>query len=385
MIDIFSSPYYAFIGMRYAGGLPRTSYRNTAMNRSVSLPIFILSLLGFLLLSCTSISPVNEPVRAVDLAMSDEFYEQASVALEELRINDAFVYLLKSLERNPDNIEARQTYERLNESLVSESHFMKESITRGRGMEHPLSFLLYYRSEDETLPVADIPVRFAFVEGTGNLTEHAVTNDAGIAKCFVEEIDSYERGVTIEAVPYVGEAGRSVSLDNLARRYVFSTVSLLEQTQHVYILFDNFESTDRNANNKQFSHIQNSLMRLFHDNEFHDVQFHYMTEKILFNRAQDLDRSSIDILTDAENLFLIQVRTSFLSQQSTDFFFSDALISLEIIDTNTPRIVFSEEVNRRGAGRTKSNSAFQAVVNTVNEISPKLDLYLKEARRLHGV
>jgi hypothetical protein len=325
---------------------------------------------------------VNGPVGAVDLAMSEEYFGQASVAMEELRIHDAFVYLLKSLERNPNNGQAHRAFESLEESLVAESHFMKESITRGRGMEHPLSYLLYFQSEDDTKPVADIPVRFKFIEGTGLLTGSAVTNDAGIAKCFVEQIDSYERGITIEAVPYVEGDGQAVLLDKLALRFVFSTVSLLEQTQHVYI---HFENTDRDINNEQFTHIQNSLMRLFHNNEFHDVQFHYMTEKILFNRAQDLDPSSIDILTDADNLFLMQVRTSFLSQQSIDFFFSNALIRLDIIHISGPSIVFSEEVGRRGAGKTKDNSAYQAVVNTINDITPKLDLYLKEARRLHGV
>jgi len=356
--------------------------RYVPMRSSVTSVVFTFSLLVFLLIACSTISPVDEPVGAIDLALSEEYLERAGRALEEQRIHEAYIYLLKSLERNPENLKSRMTLENLNESLVSESHFIKEPITRGRGLERPLSFFLYHTAGEEVLPVPDVSVRFGFIEGTGALTEEAVTNDAGLAKCYVERIDTYEKGITIEAIPYVEYNSETVSLRHLAQQYVFSTVSLLEQIQHVYVLFDN---PDRNVNSEQFAYMKNSLIRLFHENEFNEVQFHYMTEEILFNRALELDRSSIGVLTDSDMLFLVQVQTAFLSQQSVDFFFSGAQILLQIIDTKAPRIVFSEEVSRRGAGRTRELSAYQAVVNAVNDIARQLDLYLKEARRIYGV
>jgi len=344
--------------------------------------VFVPSLLAFFLISCTTISPVDGPARGVDLTLSREYYEQAAAALEEKNIDDALILLLRSLERNPDNEEAGELFEHISESLVSESHFIKEPITRGRGMERPLSFFLYYKLGDEVYPVPDIPVRFEFLTGTGTLTGEAVTNDAGLARCYVERIDSFERGVTIEAWPYLEYDGSKRRLEYLGQRYVFSTVSLLEQPQHVYILFDNL---NRELNSFQYSHIKNTFSRLFQENGFNNVQFRYMTEEILFNRALQMDRSSIDVLSDSDMLFLIKVETAFLSQQSVDFFFSSADILLQVIDTKGPSLLFGERVSRRGAGKTRDLSADQAVVNAVNDITRQFDLYLKEVRRKYGV
>jgi hypothetical protein len=352
------------------------------MRRSVPASIFSASFLLFLLISCATISPVDEPVRTVDRALSDEYYAKAELTLQEGNLYDTFLNIMKSLDRNPENEKARLLLDRLQDSLLSESHFMKEPITRGRGMDYPLSYLLYYTPEKEVVPVSDIPIQFRFVEGTGVLTEEAVTNDSGIAKCYVEQIDSFDQGITIEAVPFIEYNGNSITLEHLAQTYIFRTVSMLEQTQHVYVLFQN---PDQEWGSEQFSHLRSSLSRLFRENEFLDVQFHYMTEQILFNRATALDRSSIDILTDADTLFLIRVETTFLSQQSVDFFFSNAHIVLEVIDTNTPAVTYTDEVTRRGAGKTKEQSAYQAVVNASKDLARNLDLFLTEIRSIHGV
>jgi hypothetical protein len=186
----------------------------------------------------------------------------------------------------------------------------------------------------------------------------------------------------VEAAPYLEYEGKVIDLKDLAQSYVFSTVSLLEQTQHVYVYI---EDGDRDATAGQFSFIKGEFLDLFNENEFVDVQFHYMTEKILFNRALGLDRASIDVLTESDLLLLVEVKTSFVSQQSVDFFFTNAHILLQVIDTNGPDISFREEVLKRGAGRTRALSAVQAVENAVNELLPQLNLFLKETRRLYGV
>jgi hypothetical protein len=344
--------------------------------------VFIPSFLAFLLISCTTISPLDGPRSGVDLTLSEEYYEQAVSVLEEKNIGQALILLLRSLGRNPDNERALTLFESINGSLVSEAHFIKEPITRGRGLERPLNFFLYYVVGEEVYPVPDIPVRFEFLSGTGELTEEAVTSDAGLAKCYVERIDTYEKGVTVEAVPFLDYDGKRRNLEHLAQRYVFSNVSLLEQTQHVYLLFDN---SDRELNSNQFSHIKNSFIGLFHENEFNDVEFHYMTEEILFNRALQLDRPSINVLSDADMLFLVRVKTAFISQQSVDFFFSNADILLQVVDTKALSVMVREQVSRRGAGKTRALSADQAVVNAVSDISRQLDLFLKEVRSKYGV
>jgi hypothetical protein len=346
------------------------------------LRVFIPSLLAFLLISCTTISPIDGPRSGVDLTLSEEYYEQAVSVFEDRDIGEALMLLLRSLERNPDNGRARELFDRINNALVSEAHFMKEPITRGRGLERPLNLFLYFVEGEEVYPVPDIPVRFGFLSGAGVLTEEAVTSDAGLAKCYVERIDTFEKGVTVEAVPFLEYDGKRSDLEQLAQRYVFSTVSLLEQTQHVYILF---EDANPELNATRYSHIENSFIDLFHENGFKDVEFHNMAEGILFTRALKLDRPSIDALTDSDLLFLVRVRTAFISQQSVDFFFSSADILLQVVDTKAPSTLLQEEVSRRGAGKTRALSADQAVFNVVSDISRQLDLFLKEVRSRYGV
>jgi hypothetical protein len=354
--------------------------------KSLPVLIFALSLVLFLLNSCKTISQVEEPLQTLDRVMSEEYYAQALDKFEQGDIRGTFELLFKSLDKNPLNENARDSLEELKASLVSESHFIAEPITRGRGMENPINFLLYFTGSDQITPVADMPVRFRFTEGTGILTEEAVTNDAGIAKCYVERIDSFRRGVTIEAAVEFEHHSSTMTMENLNQTYVFSTISLLEQTQRVYVLFENergeLESSQRS---ELFAHIRKSLAALFHENQFQDVQFHFMTEEILFHRALSLDRSSIDILTDSDILILILVKSAFISQQSVDFYFSSADVLLQVIDTNTLKTPFREEVSKRGAGKSKELSGFQAVVNAVKVLAPELDIYLKELRRLHGV
>jgi hypothetical protein len=318
----------------------------------------------------------------VDRALSDEYYVRAEQSLYEGNVYDTFINLMTSLDRNPENEKARSLFDEVSSSLISESHFMKEPITRGRGMEHPLSYLLFYRLGDETLPIPDMPVRFRFIEGDGVLTPEAVTNDGGIAKGYIERIDEFDQGIAVEAVPLIRYDGSTIELEAFSQSYVYSTVSMLEQTHHVYILFEN---PDQEWGAQQFAHIRESLSELFRTNEFSNVRFHSITETILFNRALSLDRSSINILTDSDKLFLMEVETSFVSQQSVDFFFSSAHILLHVIDTNSLTLSYSEEVDRRGAGKTEQLSAYQAVVNAVKDMNQDLDLYLKEARRIHGL
>jgi hypothetical protein len=336
----------------------------------------------FLLVSCTTTPQVNGPVRNVDSALSDEYYRRAELTLADGKVYETFQNLMNSLDRYPGNEKSRTMFEDLSASLVSESHFLKEPITRGRGMEHPLSFLLFYEQGNSIEPLPDIPVTFRFLEGSGVITQGAVTNDAGIAKGYIERIDEFEQGITVEAVPVLRYNGSSIELSDLSQTYVYRTVSLLEQTQHVYILFEN---PDPDWGTQQFSHLKESLSELFRKNEFTDVVFHNMTEEILFNRALSLDTSSIGVLTEADRLFLMRVETSFVSQQSIDFFFSAAHIVLNVIDTRVPAVSFSDEVQRRGAGKTRERSAYQAVVNTVADITENLDPYLKETRRIHGL
>jgi hypothetical protein len=227
-----------------------------------------------------------------------------------------------------------------------------------------------------------MPIQFQFTDGNGLLTADAITNDAGIAKCYVERIETYDQTVSIEARIVLDSNGRSIQLDSLSQNYTFSSISILDQPQRVYIYF---ESTDTSETSAQFTYLSGFITELFYENGFSDVESIYMKEKILFSRALSMDLQSINVLATSENLVLTRVNTYFISQQSVDFFFSRANIMIQIIDPGSQTILFRDEVQTKGAGSTRARSAYQAVVNAMTELGKNVDLYLKESRKVHGV
>jgi hypothetical protein len=332
--------------------------------------------------SCVAIPVTREVSRPSGNPISEDYYTGAMEALGDRDIHRTLLLLMNALEKDPENTKFKAEIDNIISSLLSESHYRMETITKGEGLSNPLYFLLYYKSEDELYPVYDMPIQFHFTGGTGLLTSDAITNDAGIAKCYVERIEAYDQTVSIEARIVLDLNGRSIQLDSLNQNYTLSSISILDQPQRVYIYF---ESTDVSETNTQFSFLSGFITELFRQNGFSDIECIYMKEKILFNRALAIDLPSINVLAGSENLVLTRVETSFISQQSVDFFFSSALITIQIIDPGSLAIQFLDEVQKKGAGSTRERSAYQAVVNAMNELGENVDLYLKEKRKAHGV
>ncbi len=352
------------------------------MNCYITFFISPLILTITILSSCVAIPVTQDVSRPSENPISEDYYKRALEAVDERDIHRALLLLIKALEKDPDNTKIKIEIDNLVSSLLSESHYRMETITKGKGLSNPLYFLLYYKRDEELYPVYDMPIHFQFTDGMGLLTADAITNDAGIAKCYVERIDNYDQTISIEASIVLESDDRSIQLDSLSQSYTFSSISILDQPQRVYIYF---ESTDTLETSAQFTYLSGFITEIFFENGFSDVECIYMKEKILFNRALSMDLASINVLANAENLVLTRINTSFISQQSVDFFFSSANIMIQIIDPGSLTILYRDEVQKKGAGSTRERSAYQAVVNAMNELGKNVDLYLKELRKVHGV
>ena len=353
---------------------------------------------SFLLFSCAGATLRNDTVRQPLPAengsagngkaaekeldpITEEYLREAESAEENLEIAKALDLILRARSRQPENRKVVRALKKIAGSLESEVYCAKETIRMGEGLSAPLQFFLFYRRGAERLPVPDIPVLFDFIEGNGTLTGEAVTNDLGIAKCFVEEISDFGESVVIGArVALRMEGPLPPELEGLDQSCRFSAVSLLDLPNSL-VLSPALSPGTEGA-------VCERLVARFKGKGFSRVWCGESADAELFNRAFEMDKSSLRLLggqNAARILVLVDGRTGFVSQQSADFFVSETELSLKMIDAESFELYFESTASEKGAGPTRERSAEQALLNALGRVQADLDRYLEEVRRNHGV
>lgn len=69
---------------------------------------------------------------------------------------------------------------------------------KGFGLPHPLRVHVSCTKEGKNYPVADVPLEFSFVKGSGQLISKVLSNSAGIASCPVSRITSADQTQIIQ-------------------------------------------------------------------------------------------------------------------------------------------------------------------------------------------
>jgi hypothetical protein len=366
--------------------------------RGDSMRAFLYSMLSFLLFSCAGATLRNDTVRQPLPAenggagngesaekeldpVTAEYLREAESAEENLEIAKALDLILRARSRQPENRKVVRALKNIAGSLESEMYCARETVRVGEGLSAPLQFYLFYRRGAERLAVPDIPVHFDFIEGNGKLTGEAVTNDIGIAKCFVEEISDFGESLVIGASVALGVEGPlPPEIEDLDRSCRFSAVSLLDLPNSLVLSPSLPPATERE--------VCERLVARFKGKGFSRMSCGGTAAAELFNRAFEMDRPSLRLLggqNAARILVLVDGRTGFVSQQSADFFVSEAEFSLKMIDAESFELYFESTASEKGAGPTRERSAEQALLNALGRAQADLDRYLEEVRRNHGV
>jgi hypothetical protein len=304
--------------------------------------------------------------------------------MEEKNFVLALTLLFRAQRRDPENSRINREKDKLVSSLNSEVVYKNEIIQRGKGISSPLQFILTYERGNKSYPVADMPVFFSFNEGEGVLTENAATNDLGLAKCYVENIKDFERLIKIQALVSLTIDDQLITLNSLTREYIFSSISPFDLRYSIYMLID----MENHVEKEFFPGFCSRALEIFTENEFFHVTCDTAVNRTLFSRAFSHDIPSIQLLSNAygaEIVILLKLTSSFASSPSADFFFSNAHAEIKIIDTREFIVQFEEETFDKGAGRSKKESEYQAILNAINRLNEKLDGYIQQLRRTNGI
>jgi len=345
-------------------------------------PIYLVLLSIILwIASCTGLQKVYQIEVEPRDKIAEEYYREALVKLKEKNISEALILLLRATHHNPHDSKIKRELNRLLSSLESEGNYRSEVIQKGSGLESPLQYILYYNTSRGKHPVSDIPVRFTFRVGRGILTENAITNDLGIAKCFIEKITDFDRVIIIEATIFLDIHQEETVFDHLTQDYVFRNISILDVPHSIVIYVDKVPDNCPPG-------LCDEALEPFHAQSFSDVRCCCIENKDLFQSAFSLDKSAVTLLnndTQSDIIVLLMVKPSFVMRQSIDFYLYDALAEIKIIDTHTFLLQFEENTTERGAGRSSEESEYQVIVSAIRSLNKKVDEYLSRLRRRNGI
>ncbi|MFW6181558.1 MAG: hypothetical protein ACOC8N_07405 [Spirochaetota bacterium] len=342
--------------------------------------LLALICIGVLAVSCSGIPVGRRGGGEASLLLSDRYYTQAMDALERRELSRALALLLQSLEKDPHNRKAKQAFERVTGNLRAEAVYTPQEVKLGQGLSKPLHYFLTYQDGEERYPVQGMPVRFYFIRGEGSLTGHGITDDGGIARCYVDRVDRFDESLVIRGAATVETSGEEWVVEQAGVSFTFGTVSPLDREQRVIVHFDREGSAER------YRVLRGELQELFTGHGFTDVGFEYLDDGYLFARAMEGDRGVLAALAGSSQhapVLLVGVERVSHSQASADFHLAVMQVSARYMDAGT--VLFRERLEQRGAGSTEEEAGDRAFSAALSTLVESLDRYFDHYRRKHGV
>ena len=347
------------------------------MERHLHLGISLL--VFFLLFSCTGLQ--KKSVVIPEDAVTREYHTEAQRRLDEQDVFGALVLFYRAQRRSPEDTEIRDELEGILSSLEADTIYKQEVIRKGSSLKSPLQYTLYYRMEGKRIPVSDFPIRFTFLRGSGLLTIDALTNDLGIAKCYVEEIGDFDNLVVIEAKAILEISDERIELPFLTRQFIFRDVSIMDVPHLILVHVRGSSASFTPVLCEKAAHP-------FQKNSFSNVACAFSDDPSLFEKAFAMERSALTILknqSQAGVLILISLTPRFVERQSADFFLYETEGELKIVDLETFFLHFQDKGTERGAGRTEQEAEEQSTIQAVIYLNKGVDTYLQDLRRRNGV
>jgi hypothetical protein len=333
-----------------------------------------------LAVSCSSLPADHQKTETITLVLADRYYDQAVEALDQKDVHRALRLLLTSLERDPHHEKAQKSFERITGNLHAEAVYTHEEVKLDRGLSKPLHYFLVYREDGQQYPVKGMPVRFRFLHGEGSLTGYDITDDAGIARCYVDRVDRFGDSLIIRGAAVVETEKEERVLDAAGVSFIFGSVSPLDREQRVIVHLDWL------GNAQRYDYLRQELRAVFEQQGFTRIGFDYVDDGYLFRRALQGDRGILSALSgsgEPASMLLVGVEQIAHSQDSPDFHRAVMRVSVQYLVAETP--LFRERFEQRGAGSTETEAGDQAFAGAIEQLADILDTYLDLYRRTYGV
>ncbi len=341
----------------------------------VNIKLLIPFLTVLILSSCTVIEQIRmKQIPEEDRLIAKEYYNKALKELEKNNVYSSLLYLYKAKIKNPEDKTIQKTYNDLINSLYSEITGTQEIIKKGKGLKNPVIYRIYRKKDDLVLPVKDIPVRFRFLNAVGRLTEKDITNDKGIAKCYIEKIEEYNNSVTVEASVWISDK----ELTSLTKSFTFYKKSILDTTIKIII-----QSEGPNIKTSLTEKLGYAIKTLLESSNFYDVDtlpFYNLNISNIEQKDQNYIKE-IGKETSANVIFLLFFNQVSNLQQSPDFYMKKIEIKIMIFDTKNGSIYLIKSITKKGAGKTEEEAFHRAFQNCLKYITEEIKDYLIDVER----
>jgi hypothetical protein len=318
--------------------------------------------------------PKHEQAGALAHREKIALFEKAKTYLEQRDYANALINYFRAGKTGGDEQIDREILafkNSLMERLNARALYDREPVEVGRGLSSPLRYMVYYTEGDIIFPAVDVPVTFEVTKGTAKITEKGFTNTSGVAECTVSEVESLsEKQLIVTADVFFELDGEPHRIAKLRREFTLQFQSMREQTMSFIVFAENIGAPVSSST------YGGAIEGFFIENGFSVLRGINEEDGELFISAAGGNQDSLNAYRKtlgARLLAFVHIEAVFSSKVSEGFYFARAGIVLNIIDTETNRVILNSVVEDvKGAGSTEEKAGSKAISEAVAELTGKL-------------
>ena len=312
----------------------------------------------------------SEKRKKIDKAvkLSLDFYSKGKNSEKENNIEKALLFYIQSL--NPisrflgeyleTEYDGRKVY------LFNEIYFSLQNLfsnieiqtvgnnyeaTIGKPLINPLEVLVFY-NDDSKIKISNLPLKYSFIKGSGNIISNIRTNQEGIGKSSITKITSSDKiqivKCELDITDYFKEESSSEICVNILKSIPSKSTKFILNVSGLSIYFDSTESILGRKNNNLIIEplIKESFAR----------------EGFVF----------VDNISKAD--FLINISaTSRKGSHFQNLYFSYVDLTISIVNANTGEEIYKNLFNNiKGADLNYEKACLKAFNNTAEMINSEI-------------
>jgi len=236
----------------------------------------------------------------------------------------------------------------LNNIKMQKLSSVEESIA-GKGFDKPIELKIFYTFQDKEIPVKNLPIKFEFISGKGQLENIVRTDETGRVKCNVFKVDTENINNSIEAKFYIDELLKISEIFNYLKQYkVIFNFKTISQKQALGIFID--------INNDVF---KKELSGLLSKDGF----------KIVY------------VMSDADIIISGEIQSKYIGSKitlpdGTEMDFGPtctATAKIDAIETKTNKVITSKTISGiKGFGKTEQEAKDSSLIKSAEAIAKYL-------------
>lgn len=219
----------------------------------------------------------------------------------------------------------------------------------GKGLKKPLELSILWKTENKTIGIPGVDVKFSIVNGNAEINETGKTNSSGIATCNVKKVLTGENLIIKAEVEFPKNTGIA------AKSYKFQ------------LFADNkiiVKVIEKNLNKKiETSYLENKLLEQFNNLGFTALENDNL-RKLTKNDIEQINVQSVKNRFGNDNADLIVlavITTGQINKIQDGYYFARARGVIKVYDREKQEIVVNFIEETKGAGNSEENAGVKAI------------------------